>query len=102
MHNTDSEHASVGVTKEVMLNHSDKAGYSKMCHKGQNNYKTKNNRNVNKQKRKTEGQKIQYQQKDGGRPANRGGSHQTRATWRRGGWDSKNKNAKQVSKTLCQ
>ncbi|XP_044044760.1 uncharacterized protein LOC122872829 isoform X2 [Siniperca chuatsi] len=96
MQNTDSEHASDGFTKEVKHNHRNKAGYNNMCHKGQN-CKTKNNRNVNKQqqqKKETERQKNQHQQKDRCRPANRGGSHQTRPT-RNSGWGSKNKNDKQ-------
>ncbi|XP_031140269.1 uncharacterized protein LOC116039547 isoform X2 [Sander lucioperca] len=92
MHNTDNGHSSVGFTKEVMHNH----GYNNMCHKGQN-YKTKNNHNVNKQQQKKnpDGQKYPHQQKDRWRPANRGGNHQTRPTWRKHGGGSKNKNYKQ-------
>ncbi|KAF1395543.1 hypothetical protein PFLUV_G00012590 [Perca fluviatilis] len=92
MHNTDNGHSSVGFIKEVMYNHS----YNNMCHKGQN-YKIKNNHNVNKQQQKKnpDGQKNLYQQKDRWRPANRGGNHQTRPAWRKHGGDSKNKNDKQ-------
>lgn len=99
MHNTDSERARV--SKEVIHNHNDKGGNKNMCHKGQN-YKTKNNRNGNKQreqKKKTDRQKNQHQQKDRGRPAYRGGSHQNRPM-RQGGGDRKYIKNKQVSKTL--
>lgn len=99
MHNTDTERASV--SKEVIHNHNDKGGNKNMCHKGQN-YKTKNNRNGNKQreqKKKTDGQKNQHQQKDRGRPAYRGGSHQNRPM-RKGGGDRKYTKNEQVSKTL--
>ncbi|KAM7418443.1 hypothetical protein PAMA_015862 [Pampus argenteus] len=96
--NADSERA--GFTKDVVHNHSDKAGHNNMVHKGQN-YKTKRNHNVNKQQQqqqqqqrnKTEEQRNQHQQKD--RWTNRGGSHQTRSTSRKGGGGSRNKNNQQ-------
>ncbi|XP_054460403.1 uncharacterized protein LOC129095846 [Anoplopoma fimbria] len=104
MHNTDSEHASVGFTKEVMHNHSYKAGH---YNKGQN-HRTKNNRNVNKQQQQQQPQKKKpevqknhhhhhhhHQQNDRRRPANRGGSHQTQPTWGKGGRYRQNKNDNQ-------
>lgn len=93
MQTTDSEHA--GFTKEVIRNHSNKAGHNNMGHKGQN-YKTKHNRNVNKQQQ----QRNQHQQKDRWRPPNRGESHHTRPPSRKGGGGSRDKSDKQVSKTL--
>ncbi|KAK9540329.1 hypothetical protein VZT92_002790 [Zoarces viviparus] len=93
IHNTDSGHASAGFTKEVIHNHSYKTGHN---NKGQN-YTTKNNRNVNKQqqKNKPEWPKNHHQQKDRWRPANRGGSHQTRPTSGQGGRYRQNRNDKQ-------
>ncbi|XP_034754421.1 uncharacterized protein LOC117960551 isoform X2 [Etheostoma cragini] len=84
MQNTNNGHSSVGFTKDVMHNH------------GQN-YKTKNNHNVNKQQQKInpDGQKNPHRQKDRWRPSNRGGNHQTRPTWTKHGGDSTNKNNKQ-------
>ncbi|KAM7393611.1 hypothetical protein PAMP_020469 [Pampus punctatissimus] len=91
--NTNGEHA--GFTKDVVHNHSDKAGHNNMGHKGQK-YITKHNHNVNKQQQqrnKTEEQRNQHQQKD--QWTNRGRSHQTRTTSRKGGGGSRNKNNKQ-------
>lgn len=102
MQNTYSEHANVDFNKEVIHNQRNKAGYSNVYHKGQN-YKTKNNHHANnqqQQKKKTERQNNRHQQKGRGKPANRGGSHQTRPTWRNGRWDDKDN--KQVRrKRLC-
>ncbi|XP_049901532.1 zinc finger CCCH domain-containing protein 6-like [Epinephelus moara] len=91
MRNTYSEHARDAITKEVIHNHGGKAG-----HKGQQ-YKNKNNLNVNKQqqKKKQEGQKNPHQHKDRWRNTNRGGGHQTRPAWRKGGGDGRNRNDKQ-------
>ncbi|XP_045902637.1 uncharacterized protein LOC123969360 isoform X1 [Micropterus dolomieu] len=102
MQNTYSEHANVDFNKEVIHNQRNKAGYSNVYHKGQN-YKTKNNHHANnqqQQKKKTERQNNRHQQKGRGKPANRGGSHQSRPTWRKGRWDDKdNKQDFQAKKT---
>ncbi|KAE8301013.1 Zinc finger CCCH domain-containing protein 6 [Larimichthys crocea] len=88
MHNTGSEH---GFTREVMHSHS----HNNMGHKGQN-YKPKNNSHVTREKqepkKKSEWQKNQHQHKNRGRTAYKGGGHQTRPTWKKGGGDRKNKN----------
>lgn len=93
MHNTDSEHASVGFTKEVIHNHRD--AHNNTYHKVQN-YKTKNNHYVKKQqqRKKPEGQKNLHQQKERWRPATSSGSHQTRPPWKKGGRDGKEKVSK--------
>ncbi|XP_059185304.1 uncharacterized protein LOC131968432 isoform X2 [Centropristis striata] len=96
---TESEHARFGFTKEVMHNHSDKAGYNNMCHKGQN-YKTRNNHNVNKrQKKNPKGQKNQHQQNDRWGPAGRGGGHHNTPTWRKDHQHKHDKQNVQVKRT---
>ncbi|XP_073334163.1 uncharacterized protein [Pagrus major] len=96
MHTTDSEHASVGFTKELR-HHINQAGHINMWHKGQK-YKTRNDRNVNKQQeqnKKMEGQKTWHQQRGRGRPAYRGAGHQTGPTLRKHGEDRTHENYKQ-------
>uniref|UniRef100_UPI0037E8BD7E zinc finger CCCH domain-containing protein 8-like n=1 Tax=Semicossyphus pulcher TaxID=241346 RepID=UPI0037E8BD7E len=91
--NTYREHSSVGFNKDVIHNHSGKAGHHNVSHKGQNN-KSIHNHNLNKQQGwKKEWQSNQHQQKDRGRPAYRGGRH----TSRKGGDYRKNRNDKQNS-----
>ncbi|XP_023269469.1 uncharacterized protein LOC111660422 [Seriola lalandi dorsalis] len=94
--NTDNKPAGFGFTKEMIHNHSDKAGHNNMYHRGQN-YKARNNRNVSKQlqKKRTEENKHQHQQKDKWRHTNRGGRHQTGATARKGGGDGQRRDGKQ-------
>ncbi|GLD61094.1 uncharacterized protein AKAME5_001294100 [Lates japonicus] len=84
MSKTDSDHAGVGFTKEVIRNRSGKSDHKNWYHQGQN-YKAKSNGNM---KRQTQ-QKNQHQQRDRGRHASKAGYHQTRPTLRKGGGDGR-------------
>lgn len=94
-HNTQSQRASVDITKHVTYNRKDKGGSSNTCLKDQS-YQTKNKGKGNKQKVQKNKKNKKKNQEERGRSACRGRGHQTRFMSK--GGDRKHNN--RVSKTL--